>query len=449
MNIAIVGSGISGLGAAHILRKTHSVTVFEKEDRPGGHARTIDVPTPEGPQPVDTGFIVYNEVNYPNFTRLLRELNVETIPSNMSFGMHSPDEGFSYSSRGIRGLLATPANVVKPAFYRMLRDIFRFNRLARAALVEYSDTAMNPGDSHSPMAEPPEGTDIAHGETLRSFLHRNQFSTAFSRYYLSPMSSAIWSATSDQTLEFPALTLFKFFQNHGLLSVSPYIPWRTIRGGSQAYVQAVTRPFKDRLRLKTPVRRIRRADQKVYLSLDDGPELEFDAVLLACHADQALRMLADPTPEEQQLLSLFPYQVNHVALHNDISVMPSSRAAWASWNVRVRPSCPHPEPLAMHYHMNRLQAIPGPAEYLVTLNPESQWLEAMRGPSGQGTLYDETNLEHPAYGPGSFQHQGRLPSLNGVRNTYYCGAYFGYGFHEDGLCSGIRAARALGVDWRS
>ncbi len=461
MKIAIIGSGISGLGAAHVLHKTHEIAVFEKEDRPGGHSRTIHATGPTGTQPVDTGFIVYNEVNYPNFTRLLRELNVPTSASNMSFGMHSPIDGFSYSSRGVRGLLATPSNLINPEFYRMVRDIFRFNHAARQAVVEYDHTVKKLSERRADnlekgVARPPltegdtlSGDDIAHGETLRSFLYRHRFSEAFIRYYLAPMSSAIWSAEAGQTLEYPALTLFKFFQNHGLLSISPYIPWRTIRGGSETYVRALIKPFEDRIRLNTPVQRVHRRKQKIYLDLDDGPEQEFDAVVMACHAHQTLKLLAEPTREEQQLLALFPYQANQVVLHNDVSVMPPSRAAWASWNVQVDRLAKESVPLAMHYHMNRLQNISGETQYLVTLNPEKKWLDDLCEKPEARTLYDKTILEHPAYGPDSFKHQWRLASLNGIRNTYYCGAYFGYGFHEDGLCAGINAARALGVEWLS
>lgn len=425
MKIAIVGSGISGLGAAHVLQRAHHVEVFEKEAEPGGHAHTVEVPTSAGAQPVDTGFIVYNEPNYPLLTRLFAEVQVETMPSDMSFGVHDPAQGWAYSSRGLPGLLATPRNLLRPAFYSMVKDILRFNKCAKRAL------------------NGPAGT-----ETLGEFLHSHRFSPAFIEGYISPMSSAIWSAPPGKTLAFPAWTFFRFFNNHGLLSTSPDIPWRTVKGGSREYVRAVTRPFADRLHTNTPVQRIERRPDGVRVYLNDGPALTFDAIVLAVHADQALRLLADPSDEETTLLSRYPYQANRTVLHNDASLLPKQSAAWASWNVRLPAKLETDEPLAMHYDMNRLQSIPGPESLLVTLNPETQWIEQRRGDTGSTRIYYETTYEHPAYRTDSFTKQNELQRLNGPRNTYYCGAYFGYGFHEDGLASGVHAARALGVEWQ-
>jgi uncharacterized protein len=425
MKIAIIGSGIAGLTAAYVLGRRYPVDVFEKEGYAGGHAHTVDATGPNGPQPVDTGFIVYNEVNYPHFTRLLRELSVETLASDMSFGVHSPSESFAYSSRGVAGLLATPQHLLSPRIFRMVRDIIRFNGLAR--------TALENGD----------GADM----TLRDFLGAHRFSDAFIQYYITPMSSAIWSAAPGRTLAFPALTFFRFFNNHGLLSITPDIPWRTIKGGSRSYVTAMTRTFKDRLHLNTPVRGIRRADSKVYLSFDDGPDRVYDRVVIAAHADQALQLLADPSEEERRLLSLFPYQKNRVVLHNDSSMLPRRRAARAAWNVRVPESSGTEAPLTMSYDMNRLQQIAGDTPYLVTLNPGNRWLEQLRRNTNGTRMYFETVYEHPAFIADSFRMQSELTRLNGPRNTYFCGAWFGYGFHEDGVVSGLNAARAMGVDW--
>ena len=426
LDIAIVGSGIAGLGAAYLLNRRHRIEVFEQADYPGGHAHTVDAEAADGPQPVDTGFIVYNEVNYPHFTRLLAELQVASIPSNMSFGAHCPETGFAYSSRGLRGLFATPRNAGSPAFHRMLRDILRFNKMARHAL------------DHGE-----EGDD-----TLDEFLRHHGFSDYFVRYYISPMSAAIWSAPAGRTLAFPAMTFFRFFKNHGLLSVRPDIPWRTVRGGSREYVRAMTRTFSDRIHLHTPVRQIRRTDSQVRLSFDDGPDRLFDRVVLAVHADQALRLLQDPSDDERRLLAHFPYQPNRVVLHDDATVLPRRRAAWASWNVRIPPADAGEQPLTMSYHMNRLQAIPGPTPYLVTLNPDVAWRRTMDGRPGHHVFF-ETDYDHPLYGTGSFRVQPEFATLNGRRQTCFCGAYTGYGFHEDGLASGLQAARALGVEWTS
>ncbi len=425
MKTAVIGSGISGLMAAYVLSRRHEVDVFEKDRRPGGHAHTVDAPGPAGKQAVDTGFIVYNESNYPHFTRLLRELKVETIPSDMSFGVYHPADAFAYSSRGLAGLLATPRNAVSPRFYRMVADIIRFNRLARGALEDASYAKV----------------------TLREFLRMHAFSEAFERFYITPMSSAIWSAPPGKTLDFPALTFFRFFKNHGLLSLSPDIPWRTVKGGSRTYVNEMSKPFAHRIHLNAPVRQVRRTAEGVILSFDDGPDRVYDRVVIAAHADQALRMLADPSDEERRLLAHFPYQSNRVVLHNDASIMPRRRAAWASWNVQTSAAGDPTTPLAMSYHMNRLQSIGGPAPYLVTLNPDEAWLEQLRASTNGRRLYFDTEYEHPAFGTDSFRVQPELVSLNGQRNTCYCGAWFGYGFHEDGLVSGLNAARALGVDW--
>lgn len=409
--------------AAYVLCRTHDVDVFEKADIPGGHAHTVDTQGPDGMQAVDTGFIVYNERNYPHFTRLLNELGVASIPSDMSFGVHNPSERFAYSSRGLTGLLASPTHLFSPRFHRMVRDILRFNRLASAALEE----------------------NLSGDITLKDFLLTHRFSDAFVQRYISPMSSAIWSAAPGQTLDFPALTFFRFFKNHGLLSVSPDVPWRTVQGGSRAYVKQIIKPFEGRLHLKTAVRGIRRTGGGVHLSFDDGPDRVYDRVVIAAHADQALAMLADPSDDERRLLIHFPFQKNRVILHNDISVLPKQRRAWASWNVQAGTT----DLLTMSYHMNRLQSIPGPAHYLVTLNPDTHWLERLRQrPNGSRILF-ETTYEHPAFVTESFRLQPQLSALNGTQNTYYCGAWFGYGFHEDGLVSGLNAARALGGEWTS
>lgn len=426
MNIAIIGSGVSGLMAAYVLQRQHTIDVFEKDAWIGGHAHTVDAPGDDGDQPVDTGFIVYNEVNYPHFTRLLAELNVPTIASDMSFAVFDPLAGMAYSSRGFSGLFASKRNLMRPGFLRMIRDILRFNR-----------SALNALESNS-----------AHGLTLGEFLKNGGYSAAFIRWYIAPMSSAIWSAAGDNTLGFPAETFFRFFKNHGLLSISPDIPWRTVQGGSRAYVNALTRSFRDRIHLNTPVRSVRRSDEGVWLHFDDGPDRRYDRVVIAAHADQALQLLADPTPEEKKWIGLFPYQHNRVALHNDSGILPSRERARASWNVRIHDTQPCAErPVTLTYLMNRLQQIPGDHNYLVTLNPPSAWRAAMaEGAAGKSVWY-ETVYEHPVFTAEGFGAQADLRAWNGAYRTVFAGAYLGYGFHEDGLVSGLEAARRLGADW--
>lgn len=423
MNIAVVGTGISGLAAAYVLSNSHRVDVFEKEAYAGGHAHTVTVAGPDGPQPVDTGFIVYNERNYPHLTRLLNELHVATLPSDMSFGVYDPVKPWAYSSRGLGGLFALPGQACSLPFYRMVRDILRFNRTARRTITAGTEEEMTLGD----------------------YLAEHAFSQEFERYYITPMSAAIWSAPPGNTLAYPVQTFLRFFNNHGLLNVAPEIPWRTIQGGSRMYVRAITRTLGSRLHLNRPVQRIVRTDNGVRLSFADGTERHYERVVIAVHADQALQLLADPSDEESRLLAKYPYQLNRVVLHNDTSVLPPYPRAHASWNVRVPTEAKGDTPLSMTYDMNRLQRIPGDNRYLVTLNPDSDWLERLRNGDAGATCYFDTEYAHPAYQTDSFLLHHQLPALNGVRHTYYCGAWFGYGFHEDGLQSGLEAARALGA----
>ncbi len=416
MNIAIIGSGVSGLGAAYLLQRRHQVTLFEQASWVGGHAHTVEA----NGQPVDTGFIVYNETNYPLLTRLFRELGVQTAPTDMSFGMHNAATGVAYSSRGLGGLLARPRNLFSPRLYRMIRELGRFNRLARAALAENR-----------------------HGDiTLGEFLEGHGFTDVLKLDYIVPMSAAIWSAPPGRMLGFPALTFFRFFHNHSLLSYSPDVPWRTVVGGSREYVRALIKPMAGRVQCNCPVRAVTRLPDAVRLSFADRPDETFDQVVIATHADQALRLLADPSDEERRLLQRFPYQANRVVLHGDTSVLPPYRRAWASWTVDMPSAEQLDQPIAMTYDMNRLQNIPLPQRYLVTLNPPQRWQ-----PGAAGPIYYQTDYTHPAYDNESFRVQPELVRLNGQRLTYFCGAYFGYGFHEDGLRSGVEVARALGVEW--
>ncbi len=412
MKIAIVGTGIAGLTAAYHLHRDHDITVFEQGDHVGGHANTVVVPTEAGEIGLDTGFLVYNEATYPSFTSLLRELEVATHPSEMSFSVQCRRCAVEYSARSVRGLFARPDQLFRPRFHRMLVEVLRFNRLGQAALRE----------SHA-----------GHG-TLGAFLRHHRFSREFVRHYATPMASAIWSSTTADSERFPLHFFLRFFEHHGLLSLSNQPQWRTITGGSRQYVAALTRGFRDRIHLRQPVRAVRRRAGGVELQVD-GQQATFDQVILAAHANQALALLDDPSDAEVRALTALPYQRNEAVLHTDTRLLPQSRHAWASWNYHMD-DCEHLEaPLPMTYYLNCLQRIESPTSYCVTLNDT--------GTIAPDRVLRRIAYEHPLYGADSLAAQQRLRALNGERRTFYCGAYLGYGFHEDGVKAGLDVVRAL------
>lgn len=411
MRLAVVGTGIAGLTAAHLLQPLYDLAVFEAEDRVGGHTHTRAVEVPEGSFSIDTGFIVCNDRTYPNFLHLMARLGVHLQATDMSFSVRCERTGLEYDGGSLSGLFAQKRNLFRPSFWGMLRDILRFNRTAPALL-----------DAPGP------------GPTLGAYLEREKFGRAFIEHYLIPMVSAIWSGRPDRMRVFPAKSLIGFFRNHGLLQVRDRPQWRTVVGGSHRYVDRLTAGYRDRIRLRTPVLGIRRTDTGVELRTATGVE-PFDRVVLACHPDQALSILEDADDEERRILGAFSYQANETVLHTDTGLLPRRRAAWASWNYHlpVEPA----ERATVTYHMNRLQRLTCRTQFCVTLNRT----EAIR----PETILYRTVYHHPVFDQAAVAAQGEWDRINGPRGTYYCGAWWGHGFHEDGVVSALRVAERLGA----
>jgi predicted NAD/FAD-binding protein len=407
MKIAIVGSGISGLVAAHVLRESHEITVFEAEHRIGGHTHTVDVEMDGEGHAVDTGFIVYNEKTYPNFSKLLGQLGVETQPSEMSFGVSCERTGLEWSSRGLGGVFAQPRNLLRPSFHRMLRDVLRFNREARRLLEGEEDKT-----------------------TLGDYLCGAGYSHEFVDLYVVPMGAAIWSADPEAFLGFPATRFVRFFENHGLLEAQPSLPWRVIRGGSARYVEKLVAPFRARIRIGCPVRALRRQRRYVEVATPEGVE-RFDHAILAVHSDQALRLLVNPTGLERWLLRSIGYQENDVVLHTDRSLLPQRRRAWASWNYRVPRDTG--QPALVTYDMNRLQGIQSRQRLLVTLNGTDR-IDPDR-------ILRRFAYSHPVFDAEAIEAQKRHGEIDASGRIHFCGAYWGHGFHEDGVKSALAVCR--------
>ena len=406
MRIAVVGSGISGLVAAYQLQRQAEVSVFEANDYVGGHTHTVSVNDESGTHAVDTGFIVYNEWTYPNFVRLLDQLGVKTQASDMSFALSDPQSGFAYAAPETRGLFAHKRNLVSPSFYRMLWDIVRFSK-------------------HGPQFL----QDCARDVPLSTFFEDGRYSQAFLDRYLVPMISAIWSAGCETVADLPAGYFLHFFQNHGLMSLTGRPQWRVIAGGSQNYIAPLTKGYAERLYTASPVLRIRRFEDHVSLTMPNEEELRFDHVVLAVHSDQALRLLADASDSEREILSAIPYQPNAVTLHTDTTILPKNRDTWASWNYRMTGE--EGNRACLTYHMNRLQSLDSRRDYLVSLNQD----DAIETGQQLGNFV----YSHPAYSAASVAAQQRHGEISGVNRTHYCGAYWGYGFHEDGVKSALDA----------
>ncbi len=410
MRIAIIGTGVSGLVAARRLHRHHEVTLFEANDWVGGHTHTVDVELACGRYAVDTGFIVFNDWTYPHFVRLLDELGVDSQPSSMSFSVRCERTGLEYNGTSLNRLFAQRRNLIRPAFYRMLRDILRFNREAPELI--------GAGDD-----------DL----TLGEYLALRGYSREFIEYYLVPMGAAIWSATPPTMGQFPARYFVQFFHNHGMLSVNERPTWRVVKGGSREYVRELIAPFRERIRLRTPVAWIRRASTHVTVAPRNAEPQRFDHVFLACHSDQALALLADATPPEREVLSAIPYQENDVVLHTDVRMLPARPRAWAAWNYHIPP-----QPLqrvAVTYNMNILQGLPARDQICVTLN-RSEVVDPPR-------IHGRFTYHHPVYDVNAVRAQRRVPAINGRRRTWFCGAWCGYGFHEDGVRSALDACDAF------
>jgi hypothetical protein len=411
--IAVIGSGISGLAAAWLLAKRHQVTLFEADSRPGGHSNTVNLPPALAGCPVDTGFIVYNEHTYPNLTALFRHLGVPTIASEMSFAVSLDGGGFEYSGSGWGGLLAQRRNLLRPRFWHMMRDVLRFYR-------EAPELARRGG-----------GQD---GRSLGAVLSDRGYGASFIADHLLPMAAAIWSAPPQAMLDFPFQAFVRFFENHGLLKFRDRPLWRTVAGGSKVYVGAMLADAALELRLDCPVREIHGGPAGPELVDATGARSRFDAIVMACHADQALAMLAQPNRLESDLLGCFRYQQNDAVLHTDESLMPLRRRVWSSWNVLQGRDAA--APIAVTYWMNRLQRLALDRDVFVTLNP-------VRAPRPDSVLA-RLRYSHPLFDGAAIAAQARLWELQGTGGLWYCGAYFGSGFHEDGLQAGLAVAEAIG-----
>lgn len=415
-SIAVIGAGIAGLGAAWCLARQHDVTLYEANHYLGGHSNTVDVTAGGATFPVDTGFIVYNEKNYPNLTRLFAELAVPTQPSDMSFSVSIDGGRLEYAGAAkLRGLFAQRRNLANPGFWRMIRDILRFNgELGGAA--------------HDPALE---------AVTLGEMLQARGYSRAFTERHLLPMAAAIWSGSMKSMLDFPAASFIRFFHNHGLLQVSGRPQWRTVTGGSRQYVRRIAKSFDGKVRLNAPVAAIVRGTDGVSVTTRADETHRYDHVVIAAHGDQALRMLADPTPLERDVLSGFSYQPNRAVLHRDVRLMPRRKAAWASWNYLAQTGDDANAPAAVTYWMNRLQSLHGRPDVFVSLNPTVEPREDL--------VEREFWYDHPQFDRSALEAQRRLPAVQGIKRTWFCGSYHGHGFHEDAFSAGLSVAAALGA----
>lgn len=415
-SLAIIGTGIAGLGAAHFLHHRFDLTVLEQGDYAGGHTNTITVNEQGRPVPIDTGFMVFNHVTYPNLTRLFRELGVETRPTEMSFSVQHVPSGLEYNGSSLNQLFGQRRNLFSPRHWRMLMAINRFNDEAVPALDDPRWAGHSLGDY---VAERGYGDDM---------LHR----------YLVPMSGSVWSTPPDRMLAFPAMTLLRFWHNHGFLGMRTQHPWRTVVNGSQSYVAKLTAPIRDRIELQNRATRVERTGRRVLVTTQDGFVRAFDKVILACHADQAMALLADPTETERRLLTAFQYQTNTATLHTDPSFMPGTRRCWASWNYRIDPLAEGRETPTIHYWMNSLQGVSERENYFVSLNCDER--------IAPERVIRRIEYSHPLFDRAAVAAQAALPALNRIgpdQTTYYAGAWFKYGFHEDGFTSGLDCARAV------
>ncbi|MEE3239335.1 MAG: FAD-dependent oxidoreductase [Pseudomonadota bacterium] len=425
MKIAIIGTGISGLTAAYYLKKNHEITVYESSSIIGGHTATIDVELEGQKYAVVTGFFVHNDWTYPNFFRLLEQFNVETQTTSMSFSVSNDINGLEYAGSNLNTLFAQRKNLLKPIFWRLLRDILRFNRQSLKDL---------------------EAGNISENLTLQQYLDKNNYSKEFSTNYLIPMGAAIWSAGVDSMLDFPLLFFIRFFKNHGLLSVSNRPQWRVIKGGSRQYLEPLTNGFLHSIRTNCKITSIKRNADAVTIATAECDKAQFDTVIFATHSDQALALLDQPTACEQEILQAIPYQNNEVILHTDISRLPKSRRAWACWNYRLSADAHNGtnceaeetkqgEMTRLTYNMNLLQSIDSPHTFCVSLN-QTELIDPSK-------ILAQFNYSHPVFTLEGIQAQMRWSELAGKNRTWFCGAYWANGFHEDGVTSALRIVEAI------
>jgi predicted NAD/FAD-binding protein len=411
MRIAIIGTGISGMTSAHLLSEDHEVVVYEANDYVGGHTNTVDVSLNGQQYAVDTGFIVFNEKTYPNFVKLMKRLGVSWQNSVMSFSVQCEKTGLEFSPSTLNSLFIQRRNLLRPSFYRMLWDIMHFKRDSEA-LLESDDYKM----------------------TLTEFLTGKGYSQAFVQHFIIPMGEAVWSADPVKFNEFPARYFAQFFKNHGFLNVKDQPQWLTVKGRSRQYIKPITQPYADQIRLNCPVASVRRYPDYVEIQPQNEVAEKFDQVVIATHSDQALALLDEPTDIEKNILGVIPYQENQAVLHCDESLLPSKKAAWASWNYHI----PKEDlgRVAVTYDMNILQSIGAPRELCVSLNL-AKAIDPAR-------IYREMIYHHPAYDPQSLAARHSHPEINGINRTYYAGAYWGYGFHEDGVTSALEVTKHFG-----
>jgi len=415
-SLAIIGTGIAGLGCAHFLHQRFDLMVFEQNDYPGGHTNTIEAFEAGRPVPIDTGFMVFNHVTYPLLTRLFRELEVAIKPTNMSFSVQHVPTGLEYNGGSLNLLFAQRRNLLRPRYWRMLMQIDRFNREAVPAINEVQYSRMS----------------------LRDYVAARGYGHDMLHLFVLPMGCAVWSTPPDQMLDFPAVTLLRFWHNHGMLGLHNQHAWFTVEGGARSYVRKLTAPFQDRVQLGARVVRVRREPGRAFVTTDDGVCRPFDKVILACHADQALALLADPTALESRLLREFKYQPNTVTLHTDDSLMPRLRRCWASWNYRLDADADGQLLPTTHYWMNRLQGVSPGVNYFVSLNCHDR--------IAPGKVVRRIEYAHPLFNLAAIDAQAALPKLNQSgpgQSTYYAGAWFKHGFHEDGLASALASAQAV------
>lgn len=414
--IAIIGAGISGLGAAHLLHPDHDVTVYERQGRIGGHSRTVTVDYDGRQIPVDTGFIVFNRLNYPNLTGLFAQLGVPVHESDMSFAATIRKGWLEWGACDFNSVFGQRRNLFNPRFVRLLRDVFRFNTQCERVVEENPDF------------------------TIGALVTHMKLGDWFRRYYLLPMAGAIWSCPTGQMMAFPARTMIRFFANHHLLSVTGQPQWYTVTGGSQEYVKRLVAGLEDRVRVACGAVAVTRSNGQVQVRDAQGGVATYDRVVFACHADEALALMQDADPAERDALSPFRYQRNVAVLHRDVRVMPRQRRCWASW-VYSSDGGPETDGITVHYWMNRLQGIDPACPLFVSLNPADEM--------PAGLVFDRHEFDHPVFDTGAMAAQPRVQALQGLRNSWYCGAHLGHGFHEDGLASAVQVARLMGssVPW--
>jgi predicted NAD/FAD-binding protein len=421
--IAVIGAGISGMAAAYLLSRKHTVWLYERAERLGGHTHTHDIATSRGVQPIDTGFIVHNERTYPNLVRLFHELGVARQKSDMSFGVSCQATGLEYSSRGVKGFFARRRNLLRPAHYKLFAEIARFNRVS----TEFVTRGSGPGSATDRMEM-----------TLGDYLRTHEFSDEMARLYLYPMASSVWSTSLDEIASFPVLTLLRFFFNHGFLTVNGHPQWYSVAGGSSSYIAPLTAPYRERVVTGAEIESVGHEADAPVVRFADGRAEKFDEVVFACHAPQALGMLEAPTAAEQSTLAAFRTTKSHTVLHTDARLLPRRADARASWNYHLSGSTGRGA-ATLTYHMNRLQNIAAPEDYCVSLNRTAA--------IDRTKVLREMEYFHPLYTLDAVRAQGRWSEISGARHLHFCGAYWFYGFHEDGLNSAIRVAGRLGVSW--